>query len=123
MRWEGCARCRGLVNVCESRLGSQLGKVTSTSGEGTQVWDGLAGLGDCSKFCMVGVRSTEKECHPEVLKLKAREHRAEAFDPRLLVALGHRKVVSRGKTLRLTRLRVSLFSSVRVFNLPPPTWL
>lgn len=61
------------------------------------MWDGLAGLGDCSKFCTVGVQSTEKECSPEVLKLKACEHHAEAFDPRLLVMLSHRKVVSRGK--------------------------
>ena len=38
-----------------------------------------------------------KECSPEVLKLKACEHHAEAFDPRLLVMLSHRKVVSRGK--------------------------
>lgn len=69
------------------------------------MWDGLAGLGDCSKFCMVGVPSTEKECRPEILKLKAREHHAEAFDPRLLVALGHRKVVSREKNTEADQTR------------------
>lgn len=58
------------------------------------MWDGLVGLGDCSKFCMVGVQSTEKECSPEILKLKACEHHAEAFDPWWLVAVSHRKVVS-----------------------------
>lgn len=73
------------------------GKVISTWREGSETWNGLAGLGNCLS-CTAGVQSTETEFRPEVLNLRAREHHAGAFGLSLQAVLRHRKFLSRGET-------------------------